>query len=130
MDPRTRSLWQLVVKLAINALALVVADALFAGFALPGWQLTLAAAVLLALVNSYLRPVALVLTLPVNVLTLGLFTLVINAAMLGLVAWLLPGARLVGFWTAVGAALTISVVSLLLNWFLRPPTVRVHIHRG
>ncbi|NQU09283.1 phage holin family protein [bacterium] len=130
MTDHGRRLLQLLAKLIVNSLALVVADRLFAGFHLADPGQTIAAAVLLALVNAYLRPLVLVLTLPVNLLTLGLFTLVVNAAMLSLVTWLLPGCTLEGFWTAVGAALVISVVSVLLNWFLQPRRVRVHVRRG
>lgn len=121
----------LFTKLAINALALVVVDQLFDRVSFDSWQATLAAAVLLALVNAYLRPLIVVLTLPINILTLGLFTLVINGLMLALVSWLLPGFRLHGFWTAVGSALVISLVSMLLNWFLDPrQNVRVSVYRS
>ncbi len=61
------------------------------------------------MVNAFVRPLAVILTFPFTILTLGLFLLVINAAMLGLVALLLPGFRLDGFWTAVLAALIVSV---------------------
>ncbi len=120
----------LVVKLAINALALLVVDAMFQGIHLATTQATIAAAILLALVNTYLRPFVVLLTLPINVLTLGLFTLVINALMLKLVSWLLyPNFVIEGFWNAVGGALVISLVSFLLNWFLRPPSVRLRVYR-
>ena len=119
----------LFTKLAINALALLVVDQLFERIWLDTWQVTLAAAVLLALVNAYLRPLVILLTLPLNILTLGLFTLVINALMLELVSWLLPGFHVVGFWTAVGGALVIGIVSTLLNWFLKPGTVAVRVQR-
>jgi putative membrane protein len=89
----------------------------------------IAAAFLLALVNTYLRPLVVVLTLPINILTLGLFTLVINGLMLELVSWLIPAFHVEGFWTAVGAALVISIISFLLNWFLKPDTVQVRIER-
>lgn len=119
----------LFTKLAINALALLVVDQLFERIWLDTWQVTLAAAVLLALVNAYLRPLVILLTLPLNILTLGLFTLVINALMLELVSWLLPGFHVVGFWTALGGALVTSIVSTLLNWFLKPGTVAVRVQR-
>jgi len=119
----------LLTKLAINALALVVADQMFARIWFEDLPATIAAAVVLALVNTYLRPLLLALTLPVNILTLGLFTLVINAGLLKLVSRLIAGFHLEGFWTAVGAALVVSVISLLLNWFLNPPRVRVQVRR-
>jgi putative membrane protein len=119
----------LLTQLAINILALVVVDAIFDGVSLTGAETLIAAAVLLAVVNTYVRPVLLVLTLPVTILTLGLFTLVINALMLRLVAWLLPAFHVGGFWTAFGAALVISILSAFLNWFLKPNSLRVHVSR-
>ena len=120
----------LFTKLAINALALIVVDQVFAGIWLDTWQATVAAAAVLALVNTYLRPLVVVLTLPINILTLGLFTLVINALMLLLVSRLIPGFHIEGFWNAIGGALIISAVSILLNWFLKPNSVHIHIRHG
>jgi putative membrane protein len=70
-------------------------------------------AIVLGIVNGLVRPLAFLLTFPITVLTLGLFLLVLNAAMLALVALVVPGFSLSGFWTAVGAALVVSLVS----WF-------------
>lgn len=125
-----RRLLILVTKLAINALALLLVDQLFERIWFDTDRAMIAAAVLLALVNTYLRPIVVVLTLPINILTLGLFTLVINAAMLKLVSWLIPAFHVEGFWSAVGGALVISVISFLLSWFLRPDSVQVRVHRG
>ncbi|HUK81771.1 MAG TPA: phage holin family protein [Verrucomicrobiae bacterium] len=119
-----------ITTLAINGVALLVVDAMFQNIWFDNHQAMIAAAVLLALVNTYLRPLVVLLTLPINILTLGLFTLVINAAMLELVSWLIPTFHVVGFWTAVGGALVISIISFLLNWFLRPDSVQVHVDRG
>ena len=125
-----RRLLILITKLAINALALLVVDAMFRGIWFDNNQATIAAAVVLALVNTYLRPLVVVLTLPINILTLGLFTLVINALMLELVSWVIPAFHVEGFWTAVGGALVISITSFLLNWFLQPNRVQIHVDRG
>jgi putative membrane protein len=124
-----RRLLILITKLAINALALLVIDALFQGIWFDNNQATIAAAVVLALVNTCLRPLVVVLTLPINILTLGLFTLVINALMLELVSWVIPTFHVEGFWTAVGGALVISVISFLLNWFLQPDRVHIQVRR-
>lgn len=125
-----RRLLILFAKLAINALALLVTDAVLEGIRFETTQATMAAAVLLALVNAYLRPLIVLLTLPINILTLGLFTLVINATLLKFVSWLLrPDFVIENFWTALGGALLISMVSVLLNLLLRPPNVRVHVYR-
>jgi putative membrane protein len=125
-----RRLVMLLTKLAINALALVVVDAMFQGIWLDSTRATIAAAVVLALVNTYLRPLLLILTLPLTVLTLGLFTIVINAGLLLLVSWLIPQFHVATFWTAVGAALVISVISFLLNWFLQPNGVQIRTRRS
>lgn len=120
----------LLVKFAVNALALLVATQIFHKIWFDNQQVTIIAAVVLALVNTYLRPLVVILTLPINILTLGLFTLVINALMLELVSWLIPAFHVEGFWTAVGGALVISIVSCLLNLFLRPDRVQVSVHRA
>jgi putative membrane protein len=120
----------LLVKLAVNALALLVAAQIFHKIWFDNQQATIIAAVVLALVNTYLRPLVVILTLPINILTLGLFTLVINALMLKLVSWLIPAFHVEGFWTAVGGALVISIVSCLLNLFLRPDRVQVRVYRA
>jgi len=115
-----RRIFTLLTNLAIDVLALVVVDWLFDGIKLDTWQAVVGGAILLALVNAYLRPLILLLTLPFNILSLGLFTFVINATMLKVVSWLLPDFHVTGFWTAVGASLMISFVSFLLNWLLKP----------
>jgi len=117
----------LLMTLAINALALLVVDSLFNGIWFDTPRATLVAAIVLALVNTYIRPLIVVLTLPLNILTLGLFTLLINAAMLKLVSWLIPAFHVEGFWTALGGALLLSLVSGLLNVLLRPEDHRFHL---
>jgi putative membrane protein len=119
-----------LVKLAVNALALLVAAQIFHKIWFDNQQATIIAALVLALVNTYLRPLVVILTLPINILTLGLFTLVINGLMLELVSWLIPAFHVEGFWTAVGGALVISIVSCLLNLFLRTDRVKVSVHRA
>jgi putative membrane protein len=120
----------LITRLAINALALLVVTSIFKGIRFDNNQTLIATAVVLALVNTYLRPLVVILTLPINILTLGLFTLVINAAMLELVSWLIPAFHIKDFWTALGGALVISIISVLLNWFLRPDSLQVRVFRG
>lgn len=109
-----------LTNLAIDVLALVIVDWLFDGIKLDTWQAVIGGAILLALVNAYLRPLIVMITLPFNILSLGLFTFVINAGMLKVVSGLLPDFHVTGFWTAVGASLMISLVSLVLNWLLKP----------
>jgi len=98
-----------VLRVAIVALGLWLATQILPGLYFASAGTLLGAALLLGIVNAIVRPVAVVLTLPLTLLTLGLFLLVINAAMLGLVALLLSGFQISGFWTAVGASLIVSL---------------------
>jgi putative membrane protein len=109
-----------VLRLLITALGLWLADALLAGVSIAGTFTLLLAALLLGIVNAFVRPLVLVLTLPITLVTLGLFLLVINAAMLGIVASLLPGFQIAGIWSAIGAWLIVSVTSWLAAQFIGP----------
>jgi putative membrane protein len=100
-----------IMRAAISALGLWVAGQVFSGLHFESPQKLVVAAVLLGVVNALVRPLVFLLTLPLTVLTLGLFVLVLNAAMVGLVAWIVPGFTISGFWTAVGTALIVSLVS-------------------
>lgn len=103
------------LRAAIVALGLWLATQVFPGLQFDGPGSLLAAAVLLGIVNAIVRPIAVVLTLPLTLLSLGLFLLVINAAMLGLVALLLTGFTISSFWTAIGASLLVSITSWLAS---------------
>ncbi|MBN1381744.1 MAG: phage holin family protein [Deltaproteobacteria bacterium] len=94
----------------------------FAAFILDGIQISnffsaFFAAAILGILNVSLRPILIILTLPLNILTLGLLTFVINAFMLKVTSYLMPGFDVRGFWTAVFGALIISIVSWFLNSF-------------
>ena len=98
--------------------AIVAAAYLLNGIQISGFFSALFAAAMLGILNAVLRPIALVLTLPINVLTLGLFTFVINALMLKMASGLIPGFDVHGFWTAIFGSLIISIVSWMLNSFI------------
>jgi len=102
----------------IAALGLWAATAILSGISINSPTTLVLAGLLLGVVNAIVRPFALLLSLPALVLTLGLFLLVVNAAMLGLVALMLPGFKLAGFWTAIGAALIVSIVSWIGSSFI------------
>ncbi len=80
----------------------------------------IAAALLLGVVNAFVRPIIIILTLPITLLTLGLFLLVINALMIMLVAWFLPGFLVAGFWPAIGAAIVLSLTSWIMSGWIGP----------
>ena len=96
-------------RAVIAALGLWLATYWVKGIRIDSPTTLVLAGVLVGLVNAVVRPIAIVLTLPFTVLTIGLFLLVVNAAMLGLVALLLPGFHIAGFWAAFLAALIVSV---------------------
>jgi putative membrane protein len=104
-----------VLRVVIVALGLWVATLLLPGLYFSGPGVLLGAALLLGIVNAIVRPIAIILTLPLTLLTLGLFLLVVNAAMLGLVALLLSRFQISGFWTALGASLIVSVTGWIAS---------------
>ena len=110
-----------LIRVLIVAAGLWVASKLVPGVAITdGWSL-LWAALVLGIINALVRPVIIILTLPLTILTLGLFLLVINAAMLSLVAWMLDGVTVAGFWSAFFGAIVISITGWLASWFIGGP---------
>jgi putative membrane protein len=104
-----------LVRLVLNGVAIVIATWVLPGLHLSGPLAALAAGAILGFVNAIIRPVLFLLTLPLTLITLGLFIFVLNALCLGLTAALVPGFSIDGFWWAVLGALLISVVSWILN---------------
>jgi len=102
----------------VNALALWVADYLFQSVAFDRLSTVIVAGLIFGIAHTVLKPVLVILTLPITAITLGLFLLVINAAILMLVAWLVPGFGSIAFLPAVGIALFISIFSFVLNMML------------
>ena len=109
----------------VNTLSLWVAAYLFDGISFATPQALFIAGLMLAIVDSFLKPVLVVLTLPLSILTLGLFVLVINALMLLLVAWVVPGFIVTGFWSGFLVAIFVSVFSFILNSMIGYNKVRV-----
>ena len=109
-----------VLRLLIGALGFWLASELVPGIEVHGAWTLLGAALLLGIVNAVVRPLLVILTLPITVLTLGLFLLVINAATLGLVAWMLDNFTIAGFWPAVLGAIVVSITGWLASYFIGP----------
>jgi putative membrane protein len=109
----------------VNTLSLWVADYLFDGIRFETLQTLFIAGLVLGIVNTFVKPVLVLLTLPLSIVTLGLFVLVINALMLLLVAWLVPGFVVDGFWNGFFIALFVSVFSFLVNSLIGFRNVRV-----
>lgn len=108
---------KLVIRLAIGMVVIFGVAYLSDGSLLQvdGWSAAFWAALVLGIVNAVIKPVVSVLTFPVTIITLGLFALVVNALMLYLVGWIVPGVEMVGFWQTLVAALIISIITSLLN---------------
>ena len=100
-----------LLRVIVNALAIMLAAAIVRGIEVDGIVPALAAGVLLGLVNAFVRPVLLILTLPITLVTLGLFLFVLNGLCFWLVAGLVKGFQVAGFWSAFFGALVVSVVS-------------------
>ncbi len=109
-----------LARAIIVALGLWLATAWVPGVVIDSPSTLILAGILLGIVNSIIRPIAIVLTLPMTVLTLGFFLLVINAGMVALVAWILPGMHLAGFWSAFWCSVVVSLVSMVGSWFVGP----------
>ena len=105
----------LIIRWILNTLALFLVVKIVPGFQYEGWVSLAIAAAVLGLLNAIIRPILFVLTLPITVVTLGLFLLVLNAIMLELTAWLVPGFDIDGFWWAVVGALVLSIISLVTS---------------
>jgi len=114
-------LGRFIVRAIIAAFGLWLAAAIVPGVAYHGLGSLIAAAVLLGIVNALVRPVVVVLTLPLTLVTLGLFLLVVNAAMIGLVAWFLDGFTVNGLWAGVLAAIVTGAVSWVGHALMREP---------
>jgi len=109
-----------LMRLAISAIGLWLATVLVPGVQMDsGWTLIFAA-LWLGIVNALVRPIVLLLTFPITLVTLGFFILVVNAAMFALVASLLSGFHLSGFWAALFGALVVSITSWLGSSFIGP----------
>lgn len=108
-------------KWAINTISLFLVMNIVAGVSVDSWQAIVVAAFVLGLLNAFLRPILILLTLPFNILSLGLFTFIINGLMFYLAAKFVKGFNVMGFWNAFWAALVFSVISFVLNIFLAPP---------
>ena len=107
-----------VLRLLITALGLWVADRLLSGITITGTGSLIISALLLGIVNAVIRPVILILTLPLTVLTLGLFVLIVNGISLAIAAWLVPGFHIAGLWSATVGAILVGLTSWAASAFI------------
>ena len=109
-----------LLRVVITAIALWIATQVVRGVRVDSPEMLLIAALVLGVVNAIVRPVLFILTLPVTIITLGLFLFVLNAAMVALAAWLVPGFHVAGFGAALLTAIIVWIVSWLGHALIRP----------
>lgn len=111
---------EIVVHAVINALAVWISAYVLPGVKVDGFFTALVVAVILGIVNALLKPILIVLTIPITIVTLGLFIFVINALMIMLVAKIVPGFTVANFWWALGFSLVLSLVNSFLQSLSQP----------
>jgi len=110
----------ILIRTLITMLGLFLASRLLPGVWIEGTGNFILAAFLLGLVNAVVRPLVFLMTLPLTVVTLGLFIFVLNAAMFGLVAAMLDNFQVAGFWSALFGAIIVSITSTVASWYIGP----------
>ncbi|MCG2661400.1 MAG: phage holin family protein [Kiritimatiellae bacterium] len=105
-----------LVRWLILTLAVWVAALLVPGIAYDHWPSLLVAALVLGILNAFVKPIILLISLPLILVTFGLFLVLINALLLKATAWLVPGLHVASFWSALGGSLVVSIVSLFFGY--------------
>lgn len=105
----------LLISLLLNSIALILTAYIVPGFRVDGFTAAVLTAIVLGIVNTFIKPVLLLLTAPLTILTFGLFAFVVNAIVLWLVDLVVPGFDLEGFWAAILGAIVLSVISTILS---------------
>ncbi len=125
---KTHPMTSFLIRWLVNISALLLVTGIVPGIYVDKWQTAAVAALVLGLLNAFLRPLLLRLTLPINILSLGILTLVINAALFYLASELVQGFHIVSFSSAFFGALLFSMISFFLNLFVNPPPVKININ--
>lgn len=120
-----------VLRALISAIGLWIATRCVSGIRIDDAGTLVLAGLLLGVVNAIVRPIAIVLTLPITILSLGLFLLIVNTAMVALVAWMLPGFHIYGgFWSAFETALIVWVTGWIGSWLIGPRgKIEIHVRK-
>jgi putative membrane protein len=118
------------IRWLILTAAIIAASYLIDGIRISGFFSAFFAAAVLGILNALFRPILFILTLPINIMTLGLFTFVINALLLKMASGVIPGFDVHGFWSAVFAALIISGVNWILSSFINEQGRIARVERG
>lgn len=109
---------KIIIRWLLSVLALILVQYLFKGISFESFGTVMIAALVLGIVNAIIRPIVLILTLPINIITLGLFTLIINALMFWIVYKIVPGVEMTNFSAAFWGALIYTFINWFLNLFI------------
>jgi len=110
-----------IIRALITAIGLWIATRWVSGIWIDNAGTLVLAGLLLGVVNAVVRPILVILTLPITILSLGFFLLIVNTAMLALVAWMLPGFHIHGgFWSAFETALIVWIIGWVTSWLIGP----------
>ncbi|MDQ7784419.1 MAG: phage holin family protein [Desulfomonilaceae bacterium] len=132
----------ILIRWLVTTLAVVLVPYVVSGVTIEGTGAALLAGAILGILNALVRPILIILTLPLSIVTLGLFVLVINALMFQLAGAIVPGLHVASFWSALFASIIVSIVSWLANWIIaggagertvvvrRWDTHTIDLHRG
>lgn len=110
---------KLLIRLLLNASFLLLASYLFSGISVTSFYIAVIVAIILGVLNALVRPILIVLTLPINILTLGLFTLVLNGLLVLFVASFVKGFAVAGLWSAITLSLFLWLGSFFTNFLLK-----------
>ncbi|MEI9966840.1 MAG: phage holin family protein [Candidatus Moraniibacteriota bacterium] len=108
----------LAIRLVVSALAFLVVAEIIPGITVAGFATALVLAILWGLINITIKPIVIILTLPINLLTFGIFTFIINGFFFWLLGGIVKGFEVHGFWTAVLGALVLSAILTIFHWLL------------
>lgn len=106
---------EFILNLVLGTIAVFAAAYILPGVHLEGWTSALILAIVLGIINAFIRPILLILTLPINILTLGLFTFVVIALCVMLASMIVPGFKVDSFWWAMGFGVVLAIISSFIN---------------
>lgn len=115
VDQQQSGFFKAVMWIFVNTLSLFIVEFLLPGFIISNLATGIVAAIVIGMINTYIRPIIQLITLPLSILTLGIFAFLINVFMLIVASWIVPGFEITDFWTAVLA----SILLTLIGWFFR-----------
>ncbi len=109
---------EFIIKVLVNALAVFISAYILKGVTIKNFLHAILVAIVLSIVNAIIKPILIILTIPITILTLGLFIFVINALIIMLVDFLLSGFKVKNFWWALAFSIILSIINSILQWFI------------